>query len=257
LHINNKNEDWGISLPNLTTKWQDLCLEGILIPGHQTSSFQCPHHHNPASARFVSATTLKRKCPCSLLAGLHPSHPICNTWLASFREEKLGIQSLDTYDKITLARYRTLRTKGTPCAIPTMCVLSIKKDKMLNPPCAKSRIVLLGNHEDCVWMKSKKYAPVLCPDTLCLMVSMTVKRHCTLKQGDCKNAFCQGILPADDVTIVKPPIGDPDAEKDKYWLLKRTLYSLCCNPCHWYTKIKGILQSLGLHKNAFDPCLFT
>jgi hypothetical protein len=59
LHINKKNEDWGISLPNLTTTWKDLCLEGVLIPGHQTSSFQCPHHHNRASARFVSATTLK------------------------------------------------------------------------------------------------------------------------------------------------------------------------------------------------------
>jgi hypothetical protein len=89
------------------------------------------------------------------------------------------------------------------------------------------------------------------------MVSMAVERHCTLKQGDCKNAFCQGILPADEVTIIKPPIGDPDAEKDKYWLLKRTLYGLRHSPCHWYTKIKGILQSLGLHKNASDPCLFT
>jgi hypothetical protein len=220
LHINKKNEDWGISLPNLTTTWQDLCLEGVLILGHQTSSFQCPHHHNRASARFVSATTLKREYPCSLLAGLHPSHPDRDTWLESFREEKSGIQSLDTYNKITLAEYRTLCAKGAPRAIPTMCVLSIKKDKMLNPLHAKSRIVVLGNHKYCVWMKSKKYAPILCPDTLCLTVSMAVKHRCTLKQGNCKNAFCQGILPADEVAIIKPPIGDPDAETDKYWLLK-------------------------------------
>ncbi len=190
-HINKKNEDWGISLPNVTTTWQDLCLEGILILGHQTSSFQRPHHHNHASTRFVSATTLKCKGPCSLLAGLHPSHPNRNTWLASFREEKSGIQSLDTYEKITLAEYRTLHAKGAPRAIPTMCVLSIRKNKMLNPLRAKSRIIVLGNHEDRVWTKSEKYAPVLCPDTLHLMVSMAVERHCTLKQGNCKNAFCQ------------------------------------------------------------------
>jgi hypothetical protein len=163
--------------------WQDLCLEGILIPGHQTSSFQHPHHHNHASARFVSATTLKRKCPCSLLAGLHPSHPDRDTWLASFREEKSGIQSLDTYDKITLAKYRTLRAKGTPHATRTMCVLSIKKDNMLNPLRAKSCIVVFGNHEDRVWTKSEKYAPVLCPDTLRLMVSMAFEHHCMLKQA--------------------------------------------------------------------------
>ncbi len=32
-HIN-KKEDWGVPLPNLTSTWQDLCVEGILIPGH-------------------------------------------------------------------------------------------------------------------------------------------------------------------------------------------------------------------------------
>jgi hypothetical protein len=128
---------------------------------------------------------------------------------------------------------------------------------MLNPLHAKSCIVVLGNHKDHVWTKSEKYTPVFCPDTLRLMVGMAVKRRCTLKQGNCKNAFCQGILPADEVTIIKPPIGNPDAEKDKYWLLKRTLYGLRRSPRHWYTKIKGILQSLGLHKNASNPCLFT
>jgi hypothetical protein len=40
-----------------------------------------------------------------------------------------------------------------------------------------------------------------------LMVSLAVEQRRTLKQGDCKNAFCQGILPDDEITIVKPPIG--------------------------------------------------
>jgi hypothetical protein len=86
---------------------------------------------------------------------------------------------------------------------------------------------------------------------------MAVEHRRTLKQGDCKNAFCQGILPADEITIVKPPIGDPDAEKDEYWLLKRTLYGLRRSPRHWYNKITGILHNLGLKPNASDPCLFT
>jgi hypothetical protein len=128
---------------------------------------------------------------------------------------------------------------------------------MLNPLRAKSCIVALGNHEDRVWSKPEKYAPVLWPDTLRLLNSMAVEHRRTLKQGDCKNAFCQGILPADEITIVKPPIGDPDAEKDEYWLLKRTLYSLRRSPRHWYNKITGILHNLGLKPNASDPCLFT
>ncbi len=76
----------------------------------------------------------------------------------------------------------------TPHAIPTMCILSIKKDEMLNPLRAKSRIVVLGNHEDRVWSKPEKYAPVLWPNTLRLLVSMAIKCRCTLTQGDCKNA---------------------------------------------------------------------
>ncbi len=207
-------------------------------------------------ANLVSAVHLKRECPRLLLIGLHPSHPNRETWLASFWEEKSGIQSQNTYVKISLAKYRALRAKGAPRVIPKMCVLSIKKDELFNPLRAKSRIVALGNHKDRVWTKSEKYAPVLRPNSMQLLVSMAVEKRRTLKQGDCKNAFCQGILPNDEITIVKPLIGDPNAAKDEFWLLKRTKYGLHRSPRHWYTKISTILRSLGLHNNVSDPCLF-
>jgi hypothetical protein len=79
---------------------------------------------------------------------------------------------------------------------------------------------------------------------------------CSSKEIE-KNAFCQGILPDDKITIVKPPIGDPDAKKDEYWLLKCTLYGLRRSPCHWYTKINAALKAIGLHANLLDPCLYT
>jgi hypothetical protein len=138
-----------------------------------------------------------------------------------------------------------------------MCILTIKKDEMMNPLHAKSRIVVLGNHEDRIWTKPEKYAPVLRPDSIRLMVCMAMERHTVLKQGNCKNAFCQGILPDDKIRIVKPPIGDPDARKDEYWLLKCTLYGLRRSPHHWYTKINAALNAIGLHTNSSDPCLYT
>ncbi len=161
--------------------------------------------------------------------------------MASFLEEKRGIQSLDTYKKITLGEYRALRKKGAPRAIPTMCVLTIKKDEQLRPLRTKSRIVVLGNHEDRVWSKSDKYAPVLCQDSLRFLTSMAVNACRPLRQGDCKNAFCQGILPPNEITIVCPPSGDPAAEPCKYWLLTCTLYGLRRSPRHWYDKINAIL----------------
>jgi hypothetical protein len=95
-----------------------------------------------------------------------------------------------------------------------MCFLAIKSDKMMNPHCAKPCIVVLQNHKEKIRSKSDNYAPVLHPDTMRLIVSMAVERQGTLQQGNCKNAFCQGFLPPDEITIVKPPIVDPDAPKD-------------------------------------------
>jgi hypothetical protein len=115
---------------------------------------------------FVSALNLHCNCPPSLLKALADSHPDWDIWLASFFEEIRGIQSLDMYKKITLGKYQALREKGAPQAIPTMCILTIKKDKQLHPFHAKSCIVVLGNHEDQVWSKSNKVAPVLYQDSL-------------------------------------------------------------------------------------------
>ena len=122
---------------------------------------------------------------------------------------------------------------------------------------AKSRIVVLGNRETRDWSKSDRFAPVLRFDSLRFLVSMATQHCRPLKQGDCKNAFCQGILPAEETTIVRPPSGDPDSSKDEYWLLLKTLYGLRRSPRHWYDKINAILRSIGLTPSSHDPCLYT
>jgi hypothetical protein len=123
-----------------------------------------------------------------------------------------------------------------------MCVLTIKPDEILNCHQAKSRIVVLGNHGDCLWSKLDTYAPVLCPDTLRLILSMAIEQWKVLQQGDCKNAFCQGILPPDEIKIVKPPIVDPDAKTDEYWLLKWATnmgYQLIVNTCNLFLDLSS------------------
>jgi hypothetical protein len=112
-------------------------------------------------ASFVSAVNLHRDCPPTLLKALADSHPDREVWLQRYFEEKWGIESMDMFRKITLREYRSLREKGVPCTIPTMCVLTIKKDENLHPLCVKSCIIALGNHEDRLWRKSNHFAPVL------------------------------------------------------------------------------------------------
>ena len=45
---------------------------------------------------------------------------------------------------------------------------------------------------------------------------MAVQEGRYLKQGDCKNAFCQPELPEDELCIVKPPMGCPNLKKGVY-----------------------------------------
>ncbi len=84
-------------------------MDGILIPGHSSSSFI-----RQQSANFVSAATLLRECPRSLLSALDSTHPDRNTWLASFWEEKDGIRSQDTYEVLTLDQYQAYRANAAP-----------------------------------------------------------------------------------------------------------------------------------------------
>jgi len=133
-HVNRRKEDWGIDLPNLPITWVDMCIEGILIPGHVSHTFL----RSPASptdstfdsvASFISAVNLHKECPPTLLKALADSHPDRKVWMQSYFEEKRGIESMCTFKKITLGEYRALHEKGAPHAIPTMCVLTIKKDE--------------------------------------------------------------------------------------------------------------------------------
>jgi hypothetical protein len=260
-HVKKKSEDWGVDIPNLPSTWVDLCTEGIHMFIHSLS-------HNPLTsssppltfdpvANIVSAVILHWDCPPSLLQALALTHPNCKVWLQSYYGEKGGIEEMGTFWKITLGEYRALCKKGASKAIPTMCVLTIKKDEQLMPLWAKSCIVVLGNRENCDWSKSDCFAPVLQFDNLRFLVSLSTQHHRALKQGDCKNAFCQGILLPEETTIVQPPSGDPDTTKDKYWLLFKTLYGLHWSPRHWYEKIDAILCSTGLIPSLHDPCLYT
>ena len=95
-----------------------------------------------------------------------------------------------------------------------MCVLVIKHDKNGKPDRAKSRIVVLGNYEERVYSKSDRYAPVLKYSSLRLLTSKAVGDRRVLQQADCKNAFCNAILPDNERMAVRPPVGDPGYDKD-------------------------------------------
>jgi hypothetical protein len=111
---------------------------------------------------------------------------------------------------------------------------------------------------NCPLLKELNLKLVSGPPSLALgPASLAVQKRRALQQGDCKNAFCQGILPPDKITIVCPPSGHPDADPHEYWLLLKTLYGLLRSPRHWYDQINAILISIGLTPSLKDPCLYS
>jgi hypothetical protein len=218
-HFKKKSEDWGVDIPNLPFTWVDLCTECILLPGHVVHSFirslSEDHLTSPSApplafdpmANIVSAVNFHRDCPPSLLQALALTHPNRKVWLQSYYEEKDGIEEMGTFRKTTLGEYRVLREKGTPKAIPTMCVLTIKKDEQLMPLQAKSRIFVLGNRESREWSKSGRFAPVLRFDSLRFLVSMSTQHRRAFKQGDCKNASVKALFRLKKQLLSDPPLG--------------------------------------------------
>ena len=97
-----------------------------------------------------------------------------------------------------------------------MNLFAIKPDMEEHPTCAKSIIVAFGNLEKRIWSQEDRYAPVLSVTAAQLLTSMSVKDGRYLKQGDCNHAFCNRILPDDEICIVKPPTGCSCSDLETY-----------------------------------------
>ena len=161
-------------MPDLPTTWTELVREGVLQPGHVASSFV-----RGTADPVENAVSADRE-----------------VWLRSFYEEKNSIKSMNTYRKITLGKYRALREKGVPKAIPTMCVLTIKRDEALLPVRAGTRLVKVGT--------LCSSAPRRIP-----LVPGQHDRGCAApaEAGQLQECIFQSELPEDEVTIVRLPIG--------------------------------------------------
>ena len=246
-------ELWGVDLHDLVQSCQQYIDDGILLPGwHTTTKFL------QGLARHVSVVNCQMECPASLHLAMQSSHSDKHTWLASYKEEYDGLVKQDTFDIIDEETYRHIHHTTGKLAIPSMGILSVKKDATGNPLRAKSCIVVLGNRDPTEWSKSECYAPVVALPMVRMLTALAVKHKTTLKQGDCKNAFVQSPLPADEVTIIRPPSDCPISKPRTYWHLKKSLYGLRHAPRHWYNLIRSHLESpeIGLHRCPNEPCCF-
>ena len=184
------------------------------------------------------------------------NHPDEATWRESYAKEYKGLIDHNTFDIISEETYLESRKRTGRSAIPSMGVFTVKNDSDGKPVRAKSRVVVLGNKDPVEWTKAERYAPFVSQPIVRLLTSLAVRNRTTLKQADCKNAFCHPELPEDEPTIVRPPAGCPISKPNTYWRLKKTLYGLQHSPRHWYHLITKQLKAIGLRQTANEDCLF-
>jgi hypothetical protein len=234
-----------LDMADLPVSWEERLTEGSLELGWQAQ----------ARAYHVSAKGITQGIPQSFCKSMETGYPDRRLWMESYVEEAMGLKEQDTYVVISSKDYE--KNHSHIQVIPTMNVQTIKKDEVGDPYRAKSRIVALGNFEDRVWEKSKKYAPVLRDASSRAMTSMAVEMGIREKQGDCKNTFVQSYLPKDETIICRPPRGCPLSKAGDLWLLRKTLYGLRRSPYHWYQNIKKIFLGMGLQISEHDQCVFS
>ena len=204
-----------LDLADLPVTWKDRISERTLELGWQSNSERANH---------VSASGLKSGIPASFLRSMRSDNPDGSIWRDSHQEEANGLKEHSTCTAISAKEHHE-SCSGVQI-IPSMCAQTVKKDETGNPVRAKSRIVALGNHEERVWEKSEKFAPMLRDESSRTMTSMAAQAGRREKQGDCENAFCQSCLPKDEVIFVRPPKGCPISKAGDLWVPHKTLYGL-------------------------------
>jgi hypothetical protein len=213
--------------------------------------------HPPlGSARIVSAKGLKSHIsPRNLREALALHNVDRPIWLGAYKEEYDSLRLMDTFTEITEEQMQRYKAQGCE-VVPSMTLFNVKPDEKGAPYRAKARTVVLGNLERRTWTKEDKYAPVLSHTGARLLAAEATSKGRRLKQGDCKNAFCQPELPDDEIVIVIPPKGCPYTKPGTYWKLNKTLYGLSRSPRHWYEKLTTALTELGFQPTVHDKCLW-
>ena len=210
------------------------------------------------AARHVSAKELTDvSAPTSLLAHAKMIPKDKQIWDDSYKEEYEGLQSLNTWEVISEEQYKTLKKTCKAHLLPTMAISVIKRDGNGTPSRAKYRIVVLGNLDPHGWEKHECFAPVLTQYELRLLLHLAVEQSCIPKVGDVSQAFCQALLPEEEIYVCKPPPGCPLTPTTAYWKLLKSLYGMRRSPRHWYELAHKILTDIGLTRSPNSPCIYS
>ncbi|XP_071695864.1 uncharacterized protein [Rutidosis leptorrhynchoides] len=119
----------------------------------------------------------------------------------------------------------------------------------------KARLVGDGRSQTVGIDCNETFSLVVKPDTIRLVLSISLSKSWNINQLDVKNAFLHGSL--NETVYMYQPYGFRDSTKpDHVCLLKRSLYGLKQAPRVWYQRFTTFASSIGFHHSHSDHSLF-
>lgn len=175
------------------------------------------------------------------------SRPDGQAWLDSMREEFKSLVEAGTFELVVLPEGANLVT--------CRWVFKLKLNADGTVDRHKSRLVARGFTQRYGIDYDLTFAPVVKLQSIRMLLSIAAALDWEIHQMDVTTAFLNGDL--DHVIYMAQPEGFVDQKnKDKVWLLKKSLYGLKQAGRSWNLKIHKVLTKLGFSRLECDHCVY-
>ncbi|RVW29739.1 Retrovirus-related Pol polyprotein from transposon RE2 [Vitis vinifera] len=119
----------------------------------------------------------------------------------------------------------------------------------------KSRLVVLGNHQEAGIDYHETFSPVAKMTTVCAFLAIAALKNWELHHMDVHNAFLHGDL--EEEVYMKLPPGFERSDPNLVCRLRKSLYGLKQAPRCWFAKLVTALKGYGFLQAYSDYSLFT
>ncbi|RVW73210.1 Retrovirus-related Pol polyprotein from transposon RE2 [Vitis vinifera] len=119
----------------------------------------------------------------------------------------------------------------------------------------KSRLVVLGNHQEVGIDYHETFSPVAKMTTMRAFLAIAASKNWELHQMDVHNAFLHGDL--EEKVYMKLPPGFERSDPNLVCRLRKSLYGLKQAPRCWFAKLVTALKGYGFLQSYSDYSLFT
>ena len=168
-------------------------------------------------------------------------------WRAAMDDEMKALHQNNTW--VLVPRQPSMHIIGCRWIFKTKLHLDGSLDRL------KARLVAKGYNQQERVDFLETFSPVICPATICIILTLATMKGWSLRQLDVKNAFLHRHL---DTTVFmdQPPGFEDSTAPTHVCQLKRALYGLKQAPRAWFDQFSSFLIDYGFFCSTTDSFLF-